>query len=90
MADGSLAKSAAAFVRSSHEAANSVATEVWQSLRGSAECVLCPSEQPSHDVPVGDVEDIGYETLVSVETSRSRRVAASNREQDFALYQRRT
>jgi len=62
-----------------------VATEVWQSLRGSAECVLCPSEQPSHDVPVGDVEDIGYETLVSVETSRSRRVAASNREQDFAL-----
>ena len=62
-----------------------MATEVWESLRGSAECVLCPSEQPAHDLPVGDVEDIACTTLVRVDISRNRRVAASNREQDFAL-----
>ncbi len=71
--------------RSSDEAANSVATEVWQSLRGSAESALCPSEQPAHDLPVVDLDDVACETLIPVASSRSCRVAASDREQNFVL-----
>lgn len=70
--------------RSSDEAPNGMATEVWQSLGGSTETALCSSEQTAPDLPVVDLDDAASEALIPVASSRGC-VAARDREQNFAL-----
>ncbi len=71
--------------RCSDKPANSVAIEVWQSLRCMAESVLRLSEQSAHDPAVIDLDDVACEPLIPVASSCSCRVAASDREQNFVL-----
>jgi len=71
--------------RCSDKAANSVAIEVWQSLRCMAESVLRLSQQSAHDPAVIDLDDVACEPLIPVASSCSCRVAASDREQNFVL-----
>src|SRR5882724_2602729 len=71
--------------RSSDEAANRMASEVRQSLRCSAESVLCLSKQPAHEVRVIELDEVVRETRISVASSRRCRIAAGDCEQNFAL-----
>ena len=69
--------------RSSDEAANRMASEVRQSLRCSAESVLCLSKQPAHEVRVIELDEVARATRISVASSHRCRIAAGDCEQNF-------